>query len=657
MAVEVSRKYLLGEFELEPEKFLLKRGGQNLHLPELPFQVLLFLIDNRERYVSRKELLDRFWDGSEVYEDTLTKCISRIRTQLDDSTDTPRFIETRKKVGYRYIGPLDAAPASSVFEIERTRRIDILVEDTSHDVADPSARSIEATTAIEVKARNEATWRARRYLFVVVPVSLVALTAVGFFISRSRTPSPVIDSIAVLPLKNLSNDSANEYFSDGMSELLTTELAKVGSLRVTSRTSTDTYRGTNKTAPQIGRELGVDALVEGSIFRSGDRVRISVQLIDAKTDRHLWAETYDRDLRDAFALQSEVTRSIVGQIKINVTPQEQRLLASSRPVEPKALDAYLKGRDYFNAGLNADRPAQGRKLLLLSIQYFEQAIGFDPNFALAYAGLARANHWIANKQQRDPESDQFVIKAKESARKALTLDEGLAEAHAALAYTMHTFDWEWSESEGEFKRALELNPSYSEAHYGYAFLLAHAGRFDEAVREINKAEELDPITLPLKLNVATIYRLARRYDSALGQYQRLLNADNSAELHAAIGDVLVLQGKYDEGVGELHKNMGDAASNIGLVAATLARAGRKAEAEKILDEDLKKSTNSGIGRIRSIACAYAALGNQDKAFEWLERGYKDRSPVLLSLKSEPYFDNLRSDPRYADLVRRVGFPN
>jgi eukaryotic-like serine/threonine-protein kinase len=497
----------------------------------------------------------------------------------------------------------------------------------------------------------------------VIPAAAVVLILLAvplgyFLLSRNglTTAQPEIKSLAVLPLENLSGDPAQDYFADGMTEELIASLSKIGSLRVISRTSVMQYKGARKPLlKEIARELNVDAVVEGSVLRSGDRVRISVQLIYGATDRHLWAESYQRDLRDVLALQSEVGQAIANEIRIKLTPQEQGLFGNAGSVNPKALEEYLQGRDYFNQGRNKGGAA-GQELLKTSIGHFEQATRIQPDYALAYAGAARANHWLAGSGA----PPEFFTKSKDAALRALQIDERLAEAHGALAYVLMTFDRDWAGSEKEFKRAIELTPSYSEARHGYALYLSAMGRHDEAIREINIAAELDPLTSPLKRNMGGIYISARQYDRAIEHFRRLRDAEpNNPEMRSILGRAYVLRGMYDEGIAELRKASdlsGVKASRNAVLAWAYAVSGNRSEAIKILEERLKTILDGTPVSKVNIASAYAALGNKDQAFAWLEKAQEERSPQVTFVNVDPAFDSLRSDARFADLLRRVGLP-
>jgi serine/threonine-protein kinase len=517
-------------------------------------------------------------------------------------------------------------------------------EANTNPIRNPTLK-IERMSGAFVRWRSAILAAAAVLVLLAVPLGYLLL-----FRNAPATAQPEIKSLAVLPLENLSGDPAQDYFADGMTEELIASLSKIGNLRVISRTSVMQYKSARKPLKEIARELGVDAVVEGSVLRSGDRVRITVQLIHGATDRHLWAESYQRDLRDILALQSEVGRAIANEIRIKLTSQAQSLLANARPVNPKALEAYLKGRDYFNQGINKPVRKEHDDLLKSSITYFEQAINIDTDYALAYAGLAQACHWLASGGL-----PEFYPKSKEAVTRALQLDDTLAEAHAALAFILQFYDRDWAGSEREYKRAIELNPSG--IHHGYALYLSELGRHEEAIKEIKLAEESDPLVIPLKTNIGFIYLNARQYDRGLEQFRRVLELEpNNQGMHSNIGRVYVHQGMYNEGIAELRTGAGSNASRSALLAWAYAVSGNRSEAIKILDESLKWLTSGGTVSKVNLAAVYAALGDKDQAFAWLEKSYEERPGSISFLKVNPVFDSLHSDPRFTDLLRRSGFP-
>ena len=492
-------------------------------------------------------------------------------------------------------------------------------------------------------------------------VAVVAAVVLGFNIAglrdrivslvraRHGVPLPRIESLAVLPLANLSGDTQQEYFSDGMTEELITNLGKISALRVISRTSVMRYKKTEKPLPQIARELGVEGIVEGSVLRVGDRVRITAQLIRAEQERHLWAESYERDLRDILALQSEVARAIASEIRIKVTPQEQTRLASARPVNPEAYEAYLRGRYFWNK--------RTEEAVKKAIEFFGQALEKDPTYALAYVGLADCYGVLGDYSFLSPK--EAFPRAKAGATKALELDETSAEAHTSLAIIKDDYEWDWPGAEREFKRALELNPNYATAHHWYSDHLEIVGRHDEAIAEIKRAQQLDPLSLIIKAIVGRRFHSARRYDEAVEQLRQTLEMDpNFAVAHWLLGETYEQKAQYESAIAEYQKARTASGGSVYVVAAlgrAYAAAGKRREALKILGE-LEELSKRRYVSASSVADIYIALGEKDQALEWLEKGYRDRDEGMVRLNWEATLDPLRSDPRFQGLLRRMNFP-
>jgi eukaryotic-like serine/threonine-protein kinase len=459
-----------------------------------------------------------------------------------------------------------------------------------------------------------------------------------------RTRPAQIRSIAVLPLGNLSGDPREDYFADGVTEALITELAQIGGLRVISRTSIMVYKGARKPLPQIARELQVDAVVDGSVQRSGDKVRISAQLIEAATDRHLWAKSYERDLRDILTLQSAVAKAIADEVQIKLTPQEQARLAKSHQVNPEALEAYLAGRFYWNK-----RTAEG---LEKSIAYFQRAIAKDPNYALAYAGLADSYH-VLPELSAVPVEDAFP-KARSAALKALEIDDSLGEAHSALANVKEDYDWDWKGAEEEYKKAIELSPGHVLAHASYSNLLFELDRLPEALSEARVAQQLDPLSAIANDNLSAVLYYAGQYDQAVEQCRKTLDIDPlSPQAHRHLGQIYVQKQFYGEAVSELKKAMelsrgsAEALAELGYVFGV---SGKKEDARHVLLE-LKSATDASAYR---LAIVYAGLAEKDKALEALKEAVNRRSPGVVHLKVSPVFQELRSDERFQELLIYMG---
>jgi eukaryotic-like serine/threonine-protein kinase len=457
-----------------------------------------------------------------------------------------------------------------------------------------------------------------------------------------------IQSLAVLPLANLSGDSAQDYFADGMTEAMITELAQISGLRVISRTSVMQYKGGKKSLPEIARELHVDSVLEGSVLRSGEKVRITAQLIQATPERHLWAKSYESDLRDVMAVQSEVARSVAGEIRIKLTASEEARLQKSRPVNPQAHDAYLRGR-YFRRKGSLENIEKAR-------QYFEQALNFDPLYAPAYAALA--DYYSVLPFYTGARRDEVLPKAKAAVTRALELDDSLAEAHSSLAYIYTYYDWDWARGDQEFQRALQLNPNDAAVRHRYSRYLSSLGRIDEALREIKHEQELDPLSQVARANVGMIYYFARRYDSAMKPLNDVLKEDPKFDTaYWGLGLIYEQKGMPAEAVAQMEKAaaLSPDPNTMASLAHAYGIAGQKEKAHKVLEDlqgQAKKENISGY----QFAVIFVGLGEQEKALAELEKAFKERSTLLGYIRMDPRFDPIRSDARFIDIQRRIGLP-
>jgi serine/threonine-protein kinase len=465
-------------------------------------------------------------------------------------------------------------------------------------------------------------------------------------LQREAALEKPIDSLVVLPLVDLRPEPGEEYFADGMTETLITDLAKIGALKVISRTSAMQYRGTDKTPPQIAEELNVDAVVEGTVLRAGDRVRITAQLIDATTDQHMWAESYDRDFGDVLSMQSEVARSIAQQIEIRLSSQEEILLSRADRVNPEAHEAYLKGRHALNRFSE-----EGYKR---GIQYFSNAIEEDPNFAPAYAGLADCYCYLGFIESAPPL--EIYPKAKDAVLKALELDNLLAEAHTSLGQIRFMYDWDWSSAKREFQRAIELNHNSATSHLFYAVYLTNLGWVNEAFPEIRRALELDPLSVAASQFLGHSYVVARRYDEAMSQLQKTIELDPNFPLaHSSLGLALLQKGLHDEAIGSFQKAL-NAAGGTPIFNAYLALAFAKSGKRGTVFQELQALSKERYISSVYFALVCLALGETDQTFEWLEKAYDERATELTWTPSAPFFDPIRDDPRFQDILRRMNFP-
>jgi TolB-like protein/DNA-binding winged helix-turn-helix (wHTH) protein/Tfp pilus assembly protein PilF len=635
-----------GVFEVDLRTAELRKQGLKVKLHGQPFQILAMLLERPGEPVTREEIREKLWpeDTFVDFEHSINAAVKRLREALGDDTERPRYIETLPRRGYRFIGPVEAAaPVPSPV--------------VPGAAVSPPPAETALPDKVEVGAGYRQNWRRLAMVgavLVAVAAALFALNVAGLrgrlltaMGARRSLPLPKIESIAVLPLENLSGDPQQEYFADGMTEELITNLGKISALRVISRTSVMRYKGTKKPLPEIARELNVDVIVEGTVLRSGNRVRVTANLLDANADRHLWAETYERNLRDVLSLQSEVARAITNEIQIKVTPQEQARLASARSVNPEAYQLYLKGRYYAGRGT--------KEGLEMGVQYFNQAIAADPSYALAYDGLAD-DYWLADEWTLSPRD--AIPKAKEAAKKALELDDTLAEAHASLAVVNAFYDWDWAAAESEFKRSIELKPNYALAHELYGWYLALIGRTNEGIAESERSVELDPLSPEANSYLGYVLWVAHRNLQAIEQLRKTTDLDpNYWFAYEVLGLAYERQGQFPEAIAELQKAVRLAGiiaePTVGL-ARVYAVSGNRAEAQKLL-ETLKERSKETYVSPYLIAMICARLGERDQALAWLERAYQARSMFMIGLKLDPSFDSLRSDPRFQDLLRRMNF--
>ena len=625
-----SRVLRFDAFELDLRTGELHKRGVKLRLQGQPLQLLAILLQSAGNLVTREELRAQIWttDTFVDFDHSLHNAIARIRDVLGDSAERPRYIETLPRRGYRFIAPVDAG-----------------------DLPAPSGASDSAPPA-DLPGHLRLT---KSHALLLTTVFAVLVISVAFWLARTggapTSAAPRLNSIAVLPLDNLSGDPSEEFFADGMTDQLITDLAKVGSLRVISRTSVMRYKGTRKSLPEIARELDVAAIVEGSVIRSGQRVRVTAQLVQAPADQHLWAETYDRDLGDILKLQGEVADDIAGQVRAQLTPTQQALIRRARAVNPDAYDAYLKGRLYFvNEFTKPDSLKKAQR-------YFEESTQKDPNFALAYAGLADTYVYLAFAGAL--EKDQAYRSAKEELARALELDDSIGEAYDTLGVLSWQFDWDWDAAEREFNRAIALAPSYSCAHEDRATFLASVGRRSEALAEIAKIDQLDYGFSEAHTETATYYKL-RDYPNLIESSRRGLLLDpKDAFHHYSLGLGYEGAGKLQEAISEYQQAMQLSDGSLGpaiALAHAYSAAGKKAEAEKLL-RDLERKAKRTSASPYTMATIYAGLGENDKAFDLLEKAYSEKSlGFALPLESDLLLDRLRPDPRFQILLRRIGLP-
>ena len=624
-----------GVFEVDLKAGEVRKAGVRQKLAGQPFQVLQLLLEHPQEIVTREELRERLWPGNTFvdYELALRKAINRLREVLGDSAENPHFIETIPRRGYRFLAalnpPLPGSPVSS------------------------PATTNEQLLAAQTSPTRPVLWQ-RIAIGAAVVVALAAVAwavgAIGRYRVRAGSSHASIRSIAVLPLVNLSNSPEQEYFADGMTDELITTLAKISELRVTSRTSVVRYRSQQKPIAQIAKELGVDAIIEGTVLRSGNRVRITTQLIDAATDRHLWAETYERNLGDILSVQAEVGRDVAEEVEVKLTARERASLTTARIVNPEAYELYLKGRYFWNR-----RTEEGARK---SIDYFRHAIAVDPHYALAHAGLADSYLVLAGYRLVSP--NEALPLAKAAALKAVELDDSLAEAHTPLAVFRVEYDVDLPGAEKEFKRAIELNPSYATARQWYGEeVLAATGRFAEALVELRRAEQLDPLSLAINTVHGYVLYLARDNDGAIAQLRKTLDLDeNFPVAHMFLGRVFAQKRMYANAITEFQEAYalsGGEPFYQAWLAYGYAVSGQPRQAEKVLKE-MQHLARSKYLPPYDMAAIWTALGQRDHALELLKKARDDHAAYFPAINVEPVFDNLHSDPRFQGLVLRIGLP-
>jgi TolB-like protein/DNA-binding winged helix-turn-helix (wHTH) protein len=616
-----------GVFELDLQRAELRKSGVKVKLQEQPLKILQILLENPGQLIGREELQKRVWPANTFveFDQGLYNAIARLRDALGDSSDGPRFIETVARRGYRFIAPVTAI-GTAQGNITPTQKIDTKIE---------QALSL------------------RRLLMNVlaglIGGALLLAFVLGFNIAGARewlhSRTTPIRSIAVLPLENLSADAEQEYFADGMTDELITILARFGSIRVVSRTSVMRFKKTSEPLAQIAKELNVDGVVEGTVERSGNRVRIRVQLIQASSDRHLWAQTYDRDLQDTLLLQSQAARDIASEIEAKITPVQQQRLAAARSIDPEAYEAYLKGLYFSN---KRSLPNFER-----AIYYYEDAIARDPSFAAAYSGLGEAliGEAFAGKPF-DKVRERYIW----ALTKVNELDPQSPEAHFCLASAHEFVDWDWSGADKEYQRIFELNPNFALAHQVYALFLAFQGRFDQSIAEAQRAQDLDPLSPFVRTTYCLELGVARRYDRAVDKCKQALELDpNFLHAHENLIGIYISMGQYDRALDEFEKRARiaeDPPEQVAAVKRAYRRAGIKGFLRQQLEQELQPDSGPPDGI--DIASTYSLLGEKDQAFAWLQRAYDQRSPFMEFVKAHPDFDNIRSDPRYLEFLGRVG---
>ncbi len=634
--------FLFGDdFELDVRAYELRSAGIPLKLKPIPMKLLLLLVERRGEMITREEIVGWIW-GKGVFLDTdnsINGAISKLRQVLRDDAEQPRFVQTVTGQGYRFIAPVIAAVVAPVT-----------------GVTEPAALAEAPLSSVrEDSAGSFARPRVRLIGISIVATVIVLTAAWGVYLRWFESRVPALRSggrtmLAVLPFENLTGDAGQEYFSDGMTEEMITQVGSLDPehMGVIARTSMMHYKHGEEKLPQIAHELGVQYVLEGSVRRDGDRVRITAQLIQMKDQTHLWAREYDRGTKDVLVLQNEIAREISGEIQTALGEHKPIAPVAQPTLSPEAFEAYnlyLKGQYFWN-----QRTVKG---LQEAIGYFQQAAEKDPKYARAYAGLADSYALIG--MYTGTPAAQFAPQARAAALRALQLDDNLPEAHAALALIVQNHDYDWQTAENEFKRAIELNPNYATAHHWYAEHLAWQGRFDEAFRESERARQLDPLSLIIASDFGAILYYSRQYDRAIAQFSAVREMDPNFSRAGLIFHAYVQKGMFAEAEAALRQCPRDVSWCMSNWAYTYGRAGKQAEAEKKLRKLLASNQREPVDPI-VIVPAYIGMGNNDQAIAWLGKAFAQHSNGLTGLKVDPIYDPLRGAPRFQDLLRRVGLP-
>ncbi len=638
MGEETRRFYEFGPFQIDAAERMLLRDGQPVPLTPKAFDALLLLVESGGRTIETNDLMNKLWPESFVEEGNLKVTIFKLRKALGESGDRKQYIETIPRRGYRFVAPVKESEKPTVrLTIEKRTTSRVLIEQ-EEEIIEQHAESTPT---------RQATF-ARRFTPIKKALSVVALVvALGAAIvcykvlsGMSKTEdNRAPQSIAVLPFKLLTAGEGDEYLGLGVADTLITKLSSLSQVIVRSTSAVRRYTDKEQDPVEAGRELKVDSVIEGSIQRSGERIRLTVRLVSVRDGRPLWADKFDEEFKDIFKVQDSISEKVAGALMLKLNGEDKSLLTKRYTANPEAYQLYLKGRYHWNK-----RSSEGIKK---GIEYFEQATALDADYALAYAGLADSYLMLGN---------DYYLKAKTSAIKALEIDEHLAEAHTSLAFLKLRREWDWPGAEKGLRRAIELNPNYATAHHWYSIHLELTGRPDEAVMEAKRAQELDPLSLIINTSFGDRLFNAHQYDRAVEQLRSTIEIDpNFIDAHGSLGEVYLQQKLYDQAIAEFQKakqaeNSAWASAKIGQV---YAMSGKTGDARRIIAE-LKEQLKLGAASPDYIAGIYARLGEKEQALAWLERAYEARSDLLVFIKVDPTWDSLRADARFQDILRRIG---
>jgi TolB-like protein/DNA-binding winged helix-turn-helix (wHTH) protein/Flp pilus assembly protein TadD len=652
------RNLRFGVFEVDLAAGELRKQGLRLKLAEQPLQILVMLLERPGEIVSRDLLRERLWHGGTFvdFDHGLNNAVMRLREVLGDSSERPKFIETIPRRGYRFVASVDPPNVASG-DLRQAPSSSALIAKPAH-MPPSSANAAWYLPGESQKHESNRTIALSRIAALVIGV--LAVSALMSFITvhyvrgvnASKGKANHSSSLVVLPLENLSGERGQDYFADGITDELITNLARIHSLRVVSRSTAMAYKGTHKPLPQIAAELNVDAVVEGTVMRVGNRVRITAELVQVSTDNHLWADTYESPIGDILGLQNTVSAAIADEIRINLTEEDRERLGRKPAIGAEAYEDYLKGRYYWNKRTNEN--------FVKAIGYFEDATRRDPQYALAYAGIADCYSIIGSTLYGNVPASEAAPKAKAAAIRALAIDPTLAEAQTSLATAKFNYDWDWTGAAEGFKTAIRLDPSYATAYQRYSLYLIALGRFDDSFQMIKKARELEPLSTSINSSLGWRLYLAREYDRSIAQLRETLDMDPSYEwARLILGQAYEQKGQYGLAIAELQRAVELSHSKPVMVSAlahAYAASGNLAEAAKLLTQ-LKSMSKKQYVSPFYVAMVYVGMGKKDSAMRWLEKAYEDGSNGLVFLKVEPELDSLRMDPRFKSLQQKLHFLN